>query len=177
VQDELLEQDAEAAEDTSAIAKVRTTLLEWDEALRKAREHAAAVRVAVAEFERELASTRAQLQQDRTTLEGARSWQSQAKEKAREAELLRTSLADKAAAASLASMEERLQQEQDAHHQAEAQLQEERAALAEARAALERECLVREEALADSSRSVLHSRGRRQPSSSGTKKSRCSTGS
>jgi hypothetical protein len=46
------------------------------EALRKAREDVAAVRVAAAEFEREMASARAQLQQDRATLEGARSWQS-----------------------------------------------------------------------------------------------------
>jgi chromosome segregation ATPase len=115
-----------------------------DEALRKAHEDVAAVWVAAVEFERELASARAQLQQDRATLEGARSWQSQAEEKAKEAELLRTSLADKAA--SLASTEERLQQEQDAHHQAEAQLQQERAALAEAQAAFERERLAREEA-------------------------------
>jgi myosin heavy subunit len=102
------------------------------------------VRVAAAEFEGELASARAQLQQDRATLEGAQSWQSQAEEKAKQAELLRTSLADKAA--SLASTEERLQQEQDVRHQAQAQLQQERAALAEARAALECERLVQEEA-------------------------------
>jgi regulator of replication initiation timing len=38
MRDELLEQDARAAEDASAVAKVRTALLEWDEALRKARE-------------------------------------------------------------------------------------------------------------------------------------------
>jgi hypothetical protein len=42
---------------------VTTTLLERDEALRK-------VRVVAVEFETELAFTRAQLQQDRTTLEG-----------------------------------------------------------------------------------------------------------
>jgi hypothetical protein len=81
------------------------------------------VQVAAAEFERELASARAQLQRDHATLEGARSWQSQANEKAKEAELLRTSLADKAA--SLASAEERLQREQDARQQASAQLQQE----------------------------------------------------
>jgi hypothetical protein len=75
---------------------------------------------------------------------GAWSWQSQAEEKSKEADLLRTSLADKAA--SLALTEERLQQEQDLRHQAEAQLQEERAALDEARAALERERMVLEEA-------------------------------
>jgi hypothetical protein len=41
--------------------KVRTALLERDEALRKAREDMAAVRDAAAEFETELASARAQL--------------------------------------------------------------------------------------------------------------------
>jgi hypothetical protein len=54
---------------------VRTTLLERDEALRKTCEDTAAVRVAATEFERELASTRAHLQEDRATLEGAQSWQ------------------------------------------------------------------------------------------------------
>jgi DNA invertase Pin-like site-specific DNA recombinase len=112
VRDELLEQDAHAVEDAFAVAKVMMALLERDEALRKAREDMATVRVAAAEFERELASARAQLQQDRATLEGAWSWQSQAGEKAKEAEQLRTSLADKAA--SLASTEEWLQQERDA---------------------------------------------------------------
>jgi hypothetical protein len=101
VRDELLEQDAQAAEDVSEVTKVWTMLLERDEVLQNARKDVAAVRVAATEFERELASARAQLQQDRATLE--------AEEKAKEAELLRTSLADKAA--SLASTEERLQQE------------------------------------------------------------------
>jgi chromosome segregation ATPase len=109
VRDELLEQDAQAAEDASAVIKVRVTLLERDEALRKAHEDMAAVRAAAAEFETELASARAQLQQDRSTLEGARSWQSQAEEKAKEAEQLRVGLAEKVA--SLAAMEEQLQQE------------------------------------------------------------------
>jgi hypothetical protein len=86
VWDELLDQGAQAAEDASAVEKVRSTLLERDESLRKAREDLAAVRVAAAEFETELASTRAQLQQDSATLEGARSWQSHAEGKAKEAE-------------------------------------------------------------------------------------------
>jgi hypothetical protein len=72
--DALLEQDVQAVEDASVVAKVRTTLLEWNEALRKACEDTAVVRVAAAEFERELASAQTQLQQDRVTLEGARSW-------------------------------------------------------------------------------------------------------
>jgi hypothetical protein len=90
---ELLEQGAQAAEDASAVMKVRTALLEQDEALWKTREDMAAVRAVAAEFETELASARAQLQQDRTTLEGARSWKSQAEEKAKEAEQLRVDLA------------------------------------------------------------------------------------
>jgi hypothetical protein len=61
VRDELLEQGAQAAEDASAVVKVRTSLLEWDEALRKAHEDLAAVRAVAAEFETELASARAQL--------------------------------------------------------------------------------------------------------------------
>jgi hypothetical protein len=65
---------------------VRTVLLERDEALRKVREDTTAVWVAEAEFERELTSARAQLQQDRATLEGPRSWKSQVEEKAKEAE-------------------------------------------------------------------------------------------
>jgi hypothetical protein len=56
---ELLEQDAQVAEDASAVEKVRMMLLERDEALRKAHEDIAMVRVAAAEFERELASARA----------------------------------------------------------------------------------------------------------------------
>jgi hypothetical protein len=91
---------------------VTSALLERDEALRKAREDLAAMRTVVAEWETELTSTRAQLQQDHATLEGARSWQSQAEEKAKEAEQLRSDLADKVA--SRAVMEEQLQQERSA---------------------------------------------------------------
>jgi phage shock protein A len=72
MRDELLEQDARAAEDASTVTKVRTTLLEWDEALWKAREDLAGMRTVAAEWEIEVATTRAQLQQDRATLEGAR---------------------------------------------------------------------------------------------------------
>jgi hypothetical protein len=75
VRDELLDKGTQAAEDASTIEKVRSALLERDESLWKAREDLAAVRVAAAEFETELASARAQLQQDRATLEGVRSWQ------------------------------------------------------------------------------------------------------
>jgi hypothetical protein len=124
---------------------VKTTLVERDEALHKAQEDLAGARTIAAAWEAEVTFARAQLQQDRVALEGARAWQSQAEEKAKEAEGLRTTLADKAAA--LAAAEGQLRQEQAARQQAEAQLQQERAALADERAALERERLAREEAL------------------------------
>jgi hypothetical protein len=93
-------------------------LVDRDEALQKAREDLAEARTLAAEWETEVAAVWAQLQQDCATLEGARAWQSQAKEKAKEAEELRTSLADKAA--SLASTEEQLRRERVARQQAEA---------------------------------------------------------
>jgi chromosome segregation ATPase len=96
MRDQLLELDAQAAEDASAVTKERTALLERDEALRKAREDLAGMRTATVEWEAEVATIRTQLQQDRATLEEARAWQSQAEEKAKEVEQLRTSLAGKA---------------------------------------------------------------------------------
>jgi hypothetical protein len=120
VRDELLEQGAQTVEGGSTMDQVRVALLEKDEALLKAREDLAAVWTVAAEWETEVASTRAQLQQDRATLEGARSWQSQAEEKAKEAEQLRVELAEKATA--LATVEGQLQLEQSARQQAEARL-------------------------------------------------------
>jgi chromosome segregation ATPase len=67
MRDKLLEHDARAAEDASAVAKVRMALLERDEALRKAHEDLAGARTVAAEWETEVATTRAQLQQDRVT--------------------------------------------------------------------------------------------------------------
>jgi hypothetical protein len=68
------------------VERVKMALLERDEALRKAREDLAAMRTVAAEWETEVASTRAQLQLDRATLKGAQSWQSQAEEKDKEVE-------------------------------------------------------------------------------------------
>jgi chromosome segregation ATPase len=97
VQDKLLNQGAQTVQDASAVDMVTLALLEWDEALQKVREALAAAQTMTAEKEMTLASAQAQLQQDRATLEGARSWQSQAEEKAKEAEQLRVDLADKVA--------------------------------------------------------------------------------
>jgi hypothetical protein len=121
---------------------VGSALLERDEALRKAREDLAAMRTVAEEWEMEVASTLAQLQQDRATLEGARSSQSQAEEKAKKAEQLRVEQAERVT--SLVAMEEQLWQERGARQQAEAQLQQERTTLAEAEAALEGERMARE---------------------------------
>jgi chromosome segregation ATPase len=144
LRDQLLELDARTMEGASAVKKVRAALVDRDEALQRAREDLAKAHALAAEWETEVASVHTQLQQDRATLEGARAWQRQAEEKAKEAEELRTSMTEKAA--SLASAEEKLRQERVARQQVEHQLQQEWAALVEARAAFERECLAREEA-------------------------------
>jgi chromosome segregation ATPase len=143
LRDQLPELDGQAAADVSAGERVKMALVDRDKALHKAQEDLAGARTLAAEWEAEVASVRAQLQQDRATLEGARAWQSQVEEKAKEAEELRTSLAD--TVASLPTTEEQLRQERVTRQQAEAQIQQERTTLAEARAALEREHLAWEE--------------------------------
>jgi hypothetical protein len=65
------ELDAQAAEDVPAVERVKAALVDRDEVLHKAREDLAGVRTVVAEWEAEVASARAQLQRDHTTLEGA----------------------------------------------------------------------------------------------------------
>jgi chromosome segregation ATPase len=170
VRDELLNQGAQAAADASAVDKVTSALLERDEALRKACDDLATMQAVAAEWEMELASARAQLQQDRATLEWVRSCQSQVEEKAKEAEKLRADLADKVA--SLAAMEEKLQQERSARQQAETRLQQEWSALEVARAALKRKRMRKRRRRANSSRSAPCLRRHRRPSSSGTRKSR-----
>jgi chromosome segregation ATPase len=145
LRDHLLELEGQFTEGASAVEKVRTALIDRDEALQRAREDLAGARTVAAEWEAEVASVRAQLQRDRATLEGARSWQSQAEERVKEAEELKASLADKAAA--VVTAEKQLRQERAARQEAESQLQQERVTHVEARAALERERLAREEAL------------------------------
>jgi chromosome segregation ATPase len=112
LRDQLLELDAQTAEGASAVEKVRTALVDQDEGLQRAREDLAKAHALAAEWETEVSSVRSQLQQDRTTLKGVRVWQRQAEEKTKEAEELRTSVAEKAA--SLVSAEEQLRQERAA---------------------------------------------------------------
>jgi hypothetical protein len=110
------EQGAQAAGGAFAVERVRTALVERDDA---------------AAWEAEVVTALAQLQRGRAALE--------------ETEGLKTALADKAVALTMA--EEQLRQERAARQEAEGQLQQERAALVEARAALERERMAWEEAL------------------------------
>jgi hypothetical protein len=56
------EQDAQAVGDASAVEKVRTTLVEWDDALRRACKDLAGARSVAVAWEAEVASARAQLQ-------------------------------------------------------------------------------------------------------------------
>jgi hypothetical protein len=86
------EQGAQAAEGASAVERVRTTLLERDDALRWAREDLEGARSLMSTWEVEVVTARAQLQRGRAALE--------------EAEGLKIALADKAAA--LTAAEEQL---------------------------------------------------------------------
>jgi hypothetical protein len=79
-----LEQGAEAAEGASAVERVRTALLERDDALRRAHEDLEGACSLASTWEAEVIATRAQLQRGRAALE--------------EAEGLKTTLVDKAAA-------------------------------------------------------------------------------
>jgi chromosome segregation ATPase len=142
--DQLLEPEGQPTARVSAVERVRTALIDRDEALQQARQDLERARSVAADWEAEVVSARAHRQRDRTELEEARSPQSQAEErvreakpKAKEAEELKAALATKAAA--VVAAEEQLQQERAARQGAEGQLQQERAALVEARSALERE--------------------------------------
>jgi chromosome segregation ATPase len=125
------EQGAQAAGGASAVERVRTALVERDDALRLAREDLEGARSLASTWEAEVATARAQLQQGRVSF--------------KETEGLKTALAEKAAALTVA--EEQLRQDRAARQEAEGQLQQERAALIEAWAALEQERMAREEVL------------------------------
>jgi chromosome segregation ATPase len=74
LRDQPPELDTQAAEDVSAVERVKNALVDRDEALHKAREDLAGARTLAAEWEAQVASVRAQLQQDRATLEGVHAW-------------------------------------------------------------------------------------------------------
>jgi chromosome segregation ATPase len=115
------EQGTQAAGGASAVERVRTALVERDDALRRAREDLEGACSVTAAWEAEVVTALAQLQRGRAALE--------------ETEGLKTALADTVIA--LTAAEEQLRQERAARQEAEGQLQQERTALIEARATLE----------------------------------------
>jgi chromosome segregation ATPase len=113
LRDQLLELEGRPTEGAFAVEAVRTTLVDWDEALRRARQDLAGAHAVAAEWEAEVVSARAQLQRDCAALKEARAWQSQAEERAKEAEELRAGLDNKAVA--VVAAEEQLRKERVAH--------------------------------------------------------------
>jgi chromosome segregation ATPase len=151
LRDQLLELEGQSTARPSAIERVRTALIDRDEALQQARGDLERARTVATDWEAEVVSIWTQNRQARAALLEAQSQQSRAEERVREAEQrakeakeLKAALADKVAA--VAAGKEQLRQERVACQEAEGQLQRERAALADARSALEREHAALEEA-------------------------------
>jgi chromosome segregation ATPase len=144
LRDQLLELEGQSTTCPSAIERIRTALIDRDEALQQARGDLERARTVAADWEAEVVSVWTQNREVRAELTEARSRRGQAEERAREAEQkakeaeeLKAALAAKVAA--VVAAEEQLWQERAARQDAEGQLQQERAALVDARMALERE--------------------------------------
>jgi hypothetical protein len=171
VQDALLHQGAQTVEGGSAVDMVKAALLARDEALQKVRTALAEAQTAAAEREMALAMVQAQLQQDCATLEGARSWQNQAKK----AERLGADLADKVTsldAVGSSSARSRV-------HASRRRIGSSRSSLPSRRPRLPLSTRARpgRKRRANSSGSTLHWRRRGPPSRSGTRRLRGSPGS
>jgi chromosome segregation ATPase len=128
LRDQLLELKGQATARASTVERVRTTLIDRDEALQQAREDLERARSVAADWEKEVVSVQAERRRDHAELEEARSQQSQAEERAREAEWrakeaeeLKAALAAKAAA--VVAAVEQLRQERATRQGAEGQLQ------------------------------------------------------
>jgi chromosome segregation ATPase len=144
LRDQLLELEGQATACPSAIERIRTALIDRDEALQQARSDLERAHTVATDWEAEVVSVRAQNREVRAWLLEAQSQQSRAEERAREAEQrakeaegLKAALTAKVTV--VAAAEEQLRQECAARQEAEGQLQQERAALVDARSALERE--------------------------------------
>jgi chromosome segregation ATPase len=82
LRDHLLEQEGRSTGRASAVERVRTALIDRDEALKQAREDLERARSVEADWEAEVVSARAQRQWDHAELEEAQSRRSQAEERA-----------------------------------------------------------------------------------------------
>jgi chromosome segregation ATPase len=144
LRDQLLELEGQSTARPYAIERVRTALIDRDEALEQARGDLERARTVATDWEAEVVSIWTQNRQVRAELEETRSQQGwaeerarEAKQKAKEAEELKAALTAKVAV--VVAAEEQLRQERADRQEAEGQLQQERAALVDARSALERE--------------------------------------
>jgi hypothetical protein len=175
LRDQLLELEGRPTEGASTVEAVRTTLVDRDEALRRARQDLAGAHAVAAEWEAEVVSTRAQLQWDRAALEGARAWQSQAEERAKEAEEVRASLVDKAAAVA----RRRSNSGRSESHARRRMASFSRSGPLSPRPGLHLSgsAWCRRRRWVNASKSAPRSRGRRRPSSSGRMRPRSTTGS
>jgi predicted nucleic acid-binding Zn-ribbon protein len=86
LRDQLLELEGQPTACPSAIERVRTNLIDWDEALQQARGDLERARTVATDWEAEVVSIWTQNRQARTALLEAQSQQSRAEERAREAE-------------------------------------------------------------------------------------------
>jgi chromosome segregation ATPase len=127
LRDQLLELEGQATARPSAIERIRTALIDRDEALQQARRDAERAHTVATDWEAEVTSLRTQNREVRAWLLEAQSQQSRAKETAREAEQrakeaeeLKVALATKVVA--VATAEEQLRQERVARQEAEGQL-------------------------------------------------------
>jgi chromosome segregation ATPase len=151
LRDQLLEHEGQAAAHPPALERIRTTLIDRDEALQQARGDMEKVRTEASDWEAEVGTVWSEKQELHTWLQEAQAQQSRAEERARaaeqkakEADELKTALVAKVAA--LAAAEDQLRLERTARQGAEGQLQQEWTALADARLALERERTARDTA-------------------------------
>jgi DNA repair exonuclease SbcCD ATPase subunit len=149
LRDQPLEYEGQAAAHPSTLERIRTALIDRDEALQQAQGDMEKVRIVASNWEAEVVTVRSDNRELRTWFQEAQAQQSRAKERARvaeqkakEANELKAALDAKVAA--LVTAEHQLQQERVARQGAEGQLQQERTALADARSALERERTARE---------------------------------
>jgi chromosome segregation ATPase len=85
LRDQLLELEGQATARPSAIERVRTGLIDWDEALQQARGDLERARTMATDWEAEVVSIRTQNREVRAELMEAQSQRSRAEERAREA--------------------------------------------------------------------------------------------
>jgi chromosome segregation ATPase len=149
--DQPLEYERLAAAHPSTFERIRTALIDRDEALQQTRGDLERMRTLASNWEAEVGTDRGDNRELRSWLLEARAQRSQAEERARtaeqkakEADELKAALDAKVAA--LATAEDHLRQERAARQGGEGQLQQERTALADARSTFEQERSAREAA-------------------------------